>query len=424
MKAQDFTISFAASGASTNVDSVLVQNITQGTSLTISNGDQLNLISVLTAINSTRTDSKESIKIYPNPSKEYCYVEFDTKKNGSSTILITDVSGKTILKYDQLTKEGRNKFKISDLKNGIYSISIISGSEKLSDKIICMKGKYKTPSITYEGYTSNPSSVGKYRNAQTVQQMLYKTGDQLLFRGSSGIYTNIVTDRPYTNKTISFDFTNCTDADGNNYPTVKIGTQTWMAENLRATKYRNGDAIGTTIPYNKDISSETAPKYQWAYNGIQSNATKLGRLYTLYAATDSRSIAPTGWRVASSSDWDNLRTYLILNGYGRIPGNNSNNVDLTGVAKSLASATNWDNSTNNWEIGNELNRNNNSGFGALPSGLRISNGTFSNLNSFASWWSGFYMNYGYEYWMEYNDFDIKNSKTSDPFRGLSIRCVK
>ena len=67
-----------------------------------------------------------------------------------------------------------------------------------------------------------------------------------------------------------------------------------MVENLKTTKYLNGDLIGTTAPDTLDISGESTPKYQWAYEGNESNVMAYGRLYTWYAATDSRGICPTG----------------------------------------------------------------------------------------------------------------------------------
>jgi uncharacterized protein (TIGR02145 family) len=86
------------------------------------------------------------------------------------------------------------------------------------------------------------------------------------------------------------------DIDGNVYKTVKIGEQVWMAENLKTTKYQNGDLIGTTtitvgktrpdslfIYYNQ----RNRPKCQWAYDGNESNVTTYGRLYTWYAITDN-----------------------------------------------------------------------------------------------------------------------------------------
>src|SRR4029078_12512714 len=101
-----------------------------------------------------------------------------------------------------------------------------------------------------------------------------------------------------------------TDIDGNVYHTVTIGTQVWMVENLKTTKYRNGDLIGTTIPATLDISSESTPKYQWAYKGEESNVATYGRLYTWYAVADSRNVCPTGWHVPSDAEWTTLTTYL------------------------------------------------------------------------------------------------------------------
>ena len=74
------------------------------------------------------------------------------------------------------------------------------------------------------------------------------------------------------------------DADGNVYTSVTIGTQVWMKENLKTTKYGNGDLIGTTTPATLDISLESTPKYQWAYEGNESNVNTYGRLYTWYCS--------------------------------------------------------------------------------------------------------------------------------------------
>jgi uncharacterized protein (TIGR02145 family) len=108
--------------------------------------------------------------------------------------------------------------------------------------------------------------------------------------------------------------TQIADGDGNIYTTVTIGSQTWIRENLKTTKYPNGDLIGTTTPATLDISSETSPKYQWAYEGDDINVLIYGRLYTWYAATDSRKICPVGWHIPNDTEWTILITYLCGGG--------------------------------------------------------------------------------------------------------------
>lgn len=82
------------------------------------------------------------------------------------------------------------------------------------------------------------------------------------------------------------------DMDGNQYETVKIGDQWWMSRDLKTTRYNNGDLIGTTNPATLDISSESDPKYQWPYNGDETNAASYGRLYTS---------CPAGWHIPAIS---------------------------------------------------------------------------------------------------------------------------
>ena len=156
-----------------------------------------------------------------------------------------------------------------------------------------------------------------------------------------------------------------TDQDGNTYKTVTIGALTWMAENLKTTKYRNGELIGTTTPATLDITSEATPKYQWAYAGVEANAAIYGRLYTWYATTDSRNIAPAGWHVATDAEWMTLIT--------------NNGIGIGGMYQEVGSE--------HWIIGN-TNATNSTGFTALPSGQRFSGSPFFLAKGQVSmWWS-------------------------------------
>ncbi len=101
-----------------------------------------------------------------------------------------------------------------------------------------------------------------------------------------------------------------TDIDGNVYHTVTIGNQTWMIENLKTTRYSNGDFINY-VPDENEWNKLTSP----ANCDANSNANSIGRLYNWYAVVDDRKIAPSGWRVATDVDFSLLAKTLTENGY-------------------------------------------------------------------------------------------------------------
>ncbi|MDX2415313.1 MAG: FISUMP domain-containing protein [Bacteroidales bacterium] len=214
------------------------------------------------------------------------------------------------------------------------------------------------------------------------------------------------------------------DIDGNVYDTIAIGEQTWIAENLKTTRYINGDLIGTTLPSTLDISDEVEPKYQWAFEGDESNVDTYGRLYTWHAITDDRNVCPDGWHVPSSDDWTTLITYLETNNYGYDGGGDD-------IAKSLASTSNWyTNDIYPGTIGFEQEKNNSSGFNGMPAGERR-NGVFcwthGKIGSIAGWWSSTadeaYPELGTWYNLV-NKVDKLYQVQGPKIRGISVRCVK
>jgi uncharacterized protein (TIGR02145 family) len=208
------------------------------------------------------------------------------------------------------------------------------------------------------------------------------------------------------------------DIDGNSYKTIKIGNQVWMAENLKTTKYRNGDLIGTTTPATLDISGETTPKYQWAYSGNESNVATYGRLYTWFVVTDSRNVCPTGWHVPSDAEWTTLTDYLTNNGYG-YGGSGSD------IAKSVATTSGWTACGIAGTVGNDQASNNSSGFTGLPCGGREDYGTYHGVGDDGSWWSclEYSTSSAYKRIMYYNGSDV-NKDYSSKKGGVSVRCVK
>ena len=171
-----------------------------------------------------------------------------------------------------------------------------------------------------------------------------------------------------------------TDIDGNVYHTIKIGSQTWMVENLKTSKYRNGEIIANVTDNTAWTGLTTGA---WCNsNNDAANGTKFGKLYNWYAVADNRSIAPVGWHVATDAEWTVFQNYLIVNGY-----NYDGTITDNKIAKSLASVTDWYVASIVGTPGNDLTLNNKSGITALPGGYRDEIGRFTILNSICIWWN-------------------------------------
>jgi len=208
------------------------------------------------------------------------------------------------------------------------------------------------------------------------------------------------------------------DVEGNIYPTIKIGSQWWMAENLRTLTYNNGDIIGSTQPATLDISGETEPEYQWSYGGEEAAVESYGRLYTWYTISDDRGVCPSGWHVPTDAEWTILTDYLAGSGFG-YEGSG------TDIAKSMASAENWIPDGTPGSIGNSPETNNSSGFSAVPGGYRISSGVFQNTGIYTGWWSMVEKN-SVSAWYRalYNNSSMMLRGSSNKRIGFSVRCIR
>ena len=200
-----------------------------------------------------------------------------------------------------------------------------------------------------------------------------------------------------------------TDIDNNSYNIVRIGSQVWMKENLKTTRYGNGNPIETTVPLNKDISNETAPKYQWTYNDNDSLTAKFGLLYTWYVATDNRNVCPEGWRVPSKNDFVELANFL-------------GGSDSAGIKLKESGAINW--KKHDIHMGNNA-----TGFSAVAGGFRTneSSNEYKGLESGCYFWTTTKDNppYACHAGLFYDVPNLFISSSYHPdYHGFSIRCVK
>ena len=238
-----------------------------------------------------------------------------------------------------------------------------------------------------------------YLKAFAINEVGTAYGNEIIFTTTSN--------NSSTNYNPNLTYGTVSDIEGNVYKTIQIGTQIWMAENMRATRRQDGTPINLVTDntmwgaWDQDPGYTTSPKYCWFNNDEATYRCLYGALYNFPAAE----VCPTGWHVPSYGEWNTLINYL-------------GGKNLAGGRMKEIGFIHWNNPNSG--------ATNESGFTALPGGGRASNGIFSNTGSGGSWWTsnsdGLYeacavflsyeTNYIHVDWMYY--------KTN----GRSVRCLK
>jgi uncharacterized protein (TIGR02145 family) len=192
------------------------------------------------------------------------------------------------------------------------------------------------------------------------------------------------------------------DISGNVYNTVKIGTQTWMVENLKTTKYNDGTSI-LKITNNAKWTNATSGGYCWYDNDSLGSGNTYGALYN-WQAVHSDKLAPTGWRVATDDDWLTLTNFL--------------NGDTAAGAKLKESGT------VHWQFPN-TGATDEAGFTALPGGYRNKNGTFDDIGVSGDWWTATQTSASSAWFRGMSNTSRKISRTAfEKNYGFSVRCVR
>jgi uncharacterized protein (TIGR02145 family) len=167
-----------------------------------------------------------------------------------------------------------------------------------------------------------------------------------------------------------------TGNDSKIYRTVRIGNQWWMAENLRETKYRNGNQIPNITDSSTWAGLSSGARC--SYHNNESNVSVYGCLYNQYAVQNRWNIAPAGWHVPTDEEWKTLEKYL---------GMSQSEVDDYGWRGTNEGGKLKETGTSHWQSP-KTGATNESGFSGLPGGCRHSGvGSFDYLGTNAYFWS-------------------------------------
>lgn len=367
---QNIEVTFTGTGEATVVDSVKAKNMSTGEVITFPGNETL-VLENTTGINNYQ-ELKSDIRIFPNPVQNNSKLMFDQSVAGNVQIRIQNLMGQVLYQLDEYLEVGQHLFDLSLNKVGVFLISMTSENETRSIKAISAEANDKA--VGLYRVSVNSSNQSSFKSFSNTYSLAYSPEHVLHFTCNSSSYTTIITDSPTVSQYYKVEFVACVDSQSNSYSVVKIGDQTWMAENLVY--------LPTVSPPNI-TSSDDALIYVYDYSGSSiaeamntESFKEYGALYNWMAAME---VCPDGWHLPEANEWDSLILFLERNGYG------SAGFDHI-IAKSLASSNGWKDNNETGTVGKDQPSNNKSGFGMLPGGYLYFDG-FMLQGERTSFWS-------------------------------------
>jgi uncharacterized protein (TIGR02145 family) len=250
--------------------------------------------------------------------------------------------------------------------------------------------------------------------------------------GEEIMFTTPAIDIPANVLNPDLQYGSVTDIDGNVYATVQIGTQIWMAENLRTTRYNDGSQIRVITAYSDGMAMNTAACY-WYDNYVFSYINSYGALYNHYAV-NAGNLCPTGWHVPDDTEWKKLEialgmaqseadAYSNADDYGEmyLGGNNVIAYRGTDQGTQMKATTGWYDWWD-WNLWGDRNGNgtNKSGFSALPAGdVGLDGFNYKGSGFYTRWWCS-----GSPIARTLNGDSLVYRAHYNEYLGFSIRCLK
>jgi uncharacterized protein (TIGR02145 family) len=263
--------------------------------------------------------------------------------------------------------------------------------------------------INENTFTSISYSLTALPPGTTFHYRMKSEGPSRIILGKDMTFTTL----PYQANSVVFNpdltYGTVNDNDGNTYKTIQIGSQTWMAENLKTTKYNDGTSINLAGISGK-WSADKVAACCWLNNDEVNFKDTFGALYNWYAVNTGK-LCPIGWHVPSNSEFDALAIFL---------GGPLN------LAEKIMETGNY-----HW-MNVSSSTTNESGFTALPGGYRSFNGQYMPVSKDgywiageAYWWTSTEAyDQGAFYWVIYNNSNSVLMEGWFKAHGLSVRCLK
>ena len=424
------------------LDSVRVTNLDRGWSETLLYPDTILTLHDHTAIADFYDDNMLEINAMPNPFEKQTSVHLTLPSEEQVHLSLFDMMGREVAHWQNRLPAGEFSFSVAAAAPQPYLLEVRSAKKKNAIKLFCSAAA-ATNRISLIAQKTSPNR----KCPKLLSNQPFVLGDNLHYEGF-GVVRNLPCDTAYTaqlwqDDEVTFifptpknyacaDHPTVTDYDGNVYPTVQIGKQCWMRENLKVLHYEDGTAL---LLGNDQEHSHELP-YYFIYQGLDSLAEIYGLLYSWSAAMggnqsyqDSmvQGICPNGWHIPSDEEWCEMEHCLAPQSYCTDPVSYHGTGDK--LARQLCYPDYWmsddfttDGMPGYWQTSPLYF--NTSGFSVLPAGF-YDLGAFGTLGAAAYFWTADEAPNpldAYRRYIQMNNTGI-NRSVAEKCHGFSIRCV-
>lgn len=425
------TFTADSNGQHVPLNSILIENLTQGGDTTLYAPDTVLVLDYVTDIDENSDFSKNAFSLsqnYPNPIEGKTTIGLRLPKSAGVVITISDIRGRKLIHREYRLEQGPHSFTFYPGRENLYLLTARTDHHSQTIKMINSPSGSSAPGICRLEYNGMQSGSDEYKTGTMLNNFAFDLGDQLKYTASSGLGYRSITDIPYEDNTYTFQYGNAgipcpgmptvTDIDGNIYNTVQIGTQCWMAENLKTTTYNNGTAIPNVTDAD-DWKNLTSGAYAW-YDNDNSWEDSYSALYNWYAADDPNGLCPAGWHVPLDEEWTDLTDYAG----GTFAPHGNKLKSCRQVDSPLGGSCNttehprWTSNSSNYGTDDF-------GFTGFPGGRRDYLGLFDKIGDSGIWWSSTEDAATNAWNRSLNFFNGGVGKSSiDKRYGFSIRCIR
>ena len=435
------TLSFTAeiNDAYVPLDSVLIQNLTQGGDTTLYSPDSvLVLDNIVTSIGEIASSSANGFTLsqnYPNPIQGTTDIDLNLSENQNVTISIGDLTGREIFRKQMELEPGNHIMTFTPGSQGVYLLTAITSQRSVTIKMI-NSGMTGFNESVYLEYKGKEKAGNRIRSGNQMKSIGYELGDQLSFTAFTEFGNMTLIDAPVVDQTYTFDFATAgipcpdsptvTDVQGNVYNTVLIGSDCWMKENLRTTQFNN-EVLIPNYPDEEEWENLETPGYVWYDNDVNW-AEEYGAMYNGYAFIDPDNVCPVGWHPSTQVEWEAL-FFLISGAEGPFQDPHGNQLKSCRQVDSPFGGECNTTEHPRWDQDPVDNGTDEYGFSALPGGRRVFGGLFEGpdfdgIGVVGYWWTDYETDDDLQTYYLHNQLGSVAGSLNAKNIGASIRCVK